>query len=244
VDLSAYLRPTDFLDFHHPAIAALVAEVGPGTERERAVRLFLRVRDDVRYDPYGITLDPAAFTASHTLEAKRGYCVTKAILYAATLRAIGVPSRLGFADVVNHLATSRLLELMKTDVFSFHGYAEAWLGGRWVKATPAFNATLCEKFGTDPLEFDGVHDAILQPVTRSGGRFMDYVKDRGTFDDFKMEALIDAWREVYPHFFAEQPGSPAGSGGNADPPLPAPAETPKGDFEAEAITERNRETSR
>ena len=34
------------------------------------------------------------------------------------------------------------------DLFVFHGFTEFWLAGRrWVKATPAFNIELCERFG-------------------------------------------------------------------------------------------------
>ncbi len=206
MDFEPYLRRTDFLDFDHPRVEALVREVPAGDDKARAAALFLRVRDEVRYDPYGISLEPASFAASATLERGKGYCVTKAILYAAGLRGLGIPARLGFADVRNHLATPQLCELMKTDVFSYHGYAEVWLGGRWLKATPAFNASLCLKFGAPALVFDGERDAVLQPLNSRGDRFMEYLKDRGTFDDFSLEAMLDAWREVYPHFFAgEQP---------------------------------------
>ena len=198
-----YLRPTPYLDWGHPAVSELArsASEGAATDRERAVRLYLRVRDDVRYDPYAVSLEPAALTASATLERGRGFCVTKAILYAAGLRALSIPSRLGFADVVNHLATERLRQMMRTEVFAFHGYTEVWLAGRWIKATPAFNATLCAKFGTAPLDFDGVRDSMLQPHNARGDRFMEYLRDRGTFDDFSLEAMLDAWREVYPHFY-------------------------------------------
>jgi len=223
VEHERYLRRTSYLDFDHPRVAVLVDEVrrGGGTPRELAVRLFLRVRDDVRYDPYSITLVKEAFTASSTLERGRGYCVTKAILFAAGLRALGIPARPGFADVINHLATRRLIEMMRTDVFSYHGYVELWLDGKWVKATPAFNASLCAKFGAPPLEFDGVHDAMLQPLNSGGQRFMEYVRDHGTVEDFDLEAMLRAWREVYPHLFA----------GQAE-------QTPAGDFDAEAAERR------
>lgn len=221
MDFTTLLRPTRYLDFHHPAVSALLRDATAGLtdERERAVRWFLRVRDDVRYDPYSVTLQPEDFAASATLERGRGFCVTKAILFAAGLRALGIPARLGFADVVNHLATPRLIELMKTDLFAYHGYAEAWLGGKWVKATPAFNAALCEKFGTEPLAWDGRSDAILQPMNRHGQRFMDYVRDRGTFDDFDLGDMLRAWREVYPHMFVGHPEL-------------------TGDFEAEAAAQK------
>jgi hypothetical protein len=56
-----------------------------------------------------------------------------------------------------------LLDHLGTNVFIFHGYAELWIADRWVKATPCFNLSLCERFGVMPLEFDGVSDAMLHP---------------------------------------------------------------------------------
>ena len=49
---------------------------------------------------------------------------------------------------------------MGTDLFVFHGYTELYLDGKWVKATPAFNLSLCTKFRVKPLEFDGRADSI------------------------------------------------------------------------------------
>jgi len=221
VDTAPLLRATFFLDAAHPSLVALAAEVsrGASTQREQAVRLFRWVRDQVRYDPYSVRLRRDAFTASATLAARRGFCITKAILYAAGLRALGIPSRLGFADVINHLATERLRALMRTELFVYHGYAEALLDGRWVKATPAFDAALCERFGVAPLEFDGVHDAVLQPVNARGDRFMEYVRDRGATDDFSYEDFLAAWTQHYPHLVS----SPLLGGG---------------DFHAEASSER------
>ncbi len=196
------LAATRFLDWHHPSIQALAAQVADAASpREKAVRLFLTVRDGVPYDPYTASVVPEQLTASACWERKRGFCVTKAILYAAALRAVGIPSRVGFADVVNHLATARLLELMRTDLFVFHGYTDAWLDGRWVKATPAFDRRLCARFGVAPLEFDGIHDAVLQPLTGKGARFMEYRVDHGSFDDFPYAQMVAAWRATYPHFF-------------------------------------------
>lgn len=199
---SVQLASTSFIDWQHPSIAALAARVADvPAAREKAGRLFLMVRDEVAYDPYSASFVAEELTASTTWERKRGFCVTKAILYAAALRAVGIPSRVGFADVVNHLATQRLLELMRTDVFVFHGYTDAWLDGRWVKATPAFDRRLCARFGVAPLEFDGVNDSVLQPMNGAGARFMEYRVDHGSFDDFPFEQMMSAWRATYPHFF-------------------------------------------
>jgi transglutaminase-like putative cysteine protease len=110
----------------------------------------------------------------------------------------GIPARIAFADVRNHLATPRLLDLIGTDLFIFHGITELWLEGRWVKATPTFNVTLCEKFGIRSLDFDGRADAVLHPFDRSGRRHMEYVKQRGNYADVPVESIMPAMLEAYP----------------------------------------------
>jgi transglutaminase-like putative cysteine protease len=224
--LEPYLIPTPFIESEHPAVVAFAREAAGSapSERERVVRLFYAVRDGIRYDPYTCGLSPELFRASITLERRRSFCIPKAILLAAGARALGVPSRLGFADVRNHLATRRFLELLRTDLFVFHGYTELFLGGRWVKATPAFNRSLCEKFGVEPLDFDGMEDAVLHPFDGEGKRFMEYVRDRGSFADLPLEEMGRAFRGHYGHLFDEQ-GKPIGE------------VMANRDFEAEAIEE-------
>ncbi len=49
---------------------------------------------------------------------------------------------------------------MRTEVFTFHGYAEMWLGGHWVKGSPAFDQNLCLGLGLAPLDF-GMENTML-----------------------------------------------------------------------------------
>ena len=198
------LASTYFIDHDHPAIVAFARDaVGQTTnERERAAKLFFAVRDGVRYDPYTLDADRARYKASAVLAAGRAFCVPKAILLAAAARAQGIASRLGFCDVTNHLSTPRLVELLGSTVFAFHGFTELLVEGRWVKATCAFNASLCEKFGVPPLDFDGTHDAVLQPYNAAGSRFMEYLKDRGSHDDFPLDEMLRVFREHYPRLMA------------------------------------------
>lgn len=202
-DLAPYLAPTQFLDSEEPSLVAFAKDaIGDAADdRTKAVRLFYAVRDSVRYDPYmtGVAVDD--FRASQILAQGRGFCVPKAIALAACARAVGVPARLGFADVRNHLATEKLRERMGTDEFVFHGYVELWLGERWVKATPTFNASLCEKFRVRPLDFDGEHDALFHPFDRDGNQHMEYLRYRGEFADFPMGEMLAAWQRSYPHLF-------------------------------------------
>src|SRR5712692_5625220 len=164
---------------------------------EQGVRLFYAVRDGFRYDPYQIDLTIAGMKASTALAARRGWCVSKAILLAACCRSIGVPARLGFADVRNHLSTERMRKRMRTDIFYWHGYTEMLLEGKWVKATPAFNIELCEKFRLLPLDFNGRDDSLYHPFDAKGNRHMEYVNYRGTYPDLPLEEIIQTFRQEY-----------------------------------------------
>jgi transglutaminase-like putative cysteine protease len=203
---AATLAATPLIDSDHPAVIAFAQRHAPGAdERERAVALYLAVRDGFRYDPYRVDLSPAGMKASRVLEIGVGWCVTKAALLAAAARAVGIPARVGFADVRNHLSTERLRQALQTDLFIWHGYTELWLGGRWVKATPAFNLSLCERFGLLPLDWDGREDSLYHPYDREGRRHMEYVHQRGSFDDVPLARIVadfaatyPAWRELDP----------------------------------------------
>jgi transglutaminase-like putative cysteine protease len=187
------------VDSDHPAVQAFAAEHARGAgDRERAVALHYAVRDGFRYDPYRIDLGTEGMRASTVLAQGYGWCVNKAALLAAAARAVGIPARLGFADVRNHLSTQRMRDTMATDVFVWHGYAELWLEDRWVKATPAFNLALCERFGLLPLEFDGRTDSIYHPFDKSGQRHMEYLRDRGAFTDIPLARILADFRQAYP----------------------------------------------
>ncbi len=204
---SAWLEPTEFLDFQQSAVQRFCeSTVGDATDpRQQAVRLFYAVRDGYWYDPYSSDMDRDAFRASNIVEDDRSWCVPKSILLTASARAVGIPARLGFADVRNHLQSEKLKATMGTDLFAFHGYSELLLGGSWVKASAAFNLELCRRFNTKPLEFDGTTDALLHPFDEAGNRHMEYVNDRGSYDDFPYEEMTAAFEEIY------GPG-PVGSG--------------------------------
>jgi len=199
----ATLAPTPLIDSDHPAVVAFAHRHAIGADdRARAVALYLTVRDRFRYDPYRVDLSPEGMRASAVLALGHGWCVTKAALLAAAARAVGIPARIGHADVRNHLSTERMRQAMGTDLFVWHGWAELWLDGRWRKATPAFNVDLCERFGLLPLEFDGVHDSLYHPYDRAGRRHMEYVHERGSFDEVPLAEIVAGFAAAYPQMAA------------------------------------------
>lgn len=201
-EMLQYVRPTPIIDSDSEDIIRFARTSSGDSDdaKEQAVRLYYAVRDGVRYDPYTFLLSAASMRASNTLKVGRGWCVTKAILLAACLRSKGIPARLGFADVRNHLTTARMREAMKTDVFYWHGYTSIFLDGSWFKATPAFNIELCEKFRIRPLEFDGTSDSIYHPFDLDGNRHMEYLRYRGEFADVPLDQMAKSLIEMYPEF--------------------------------------------
>ena len=204
-DFQVYLSPTEFIDCDSTEIIDFVDKEVSGIEStiDKAVKLYYWVRDNIRYNYFSVSLERHIFRASNILSAKDAFCIPKAILLTALVRAAGIPARLGFADVRNHLATKKLLKQIKTDIFVFHGYSDLYLNGKWVKATPAFNLSLCEKFKVKPLEFDGLSDSIFHPFDEEGHKHMEYLVDHGDFADLPWEMMINAFHEAYPHFFGK-----------------------------------------
>ena len=199
--LEPYLAPTWFLDWQAPAVQRFVDEaIGDAQDaRTRAVRLFYAVRDRIRYDPYRISYEPAGYRASQVIEDGYGWCVSKAGLLAACARAVGVPSAIGLADVVNHLNTEKLRARMGgIDIFYDHGYAALLIEGRWVKAVPAFNIELCERFGVRPTDFDGLDDALYQEHDAHGRLHMQYLTDHGTWSDLPLQQVREDMLRHYP----------------------------------------------
>ena len=199
-----FLSPGHFIDSQARTIVAFAAAAADGAhgQIDRALRLYLAVRDGIVYDPYLDFADPACYRASSVLARGRGFCVGTAALLAAASRAIGIPARVGYADVRNHLTSPRLYEFFKSDIFVWHSYTELRLDGIWVKATPAFDSALCQRAGIKPLDFDGRSDSLFQPIDPAGRRHMEYLKDRGSFADVPFELILADMRTHYPALIA------------------------------------------
>jgi len=199
------LAVTEFLDWDNDAVREFT-EKTIGTERDpvqQAVKLFYAIRDKIRYDVYGVDMTREGLKASSIIKNRAGFCIHKSILFAASARSLGIPSRLVFSDVKNHISTPALKALVGGDVFHYHAYAVAFLEGKWVKATPVFNAMLCRLFGIEPLEFDGTQDATLQLYDKDGNRSLEFIKHHGTYDDLPYTKCISELKHHHPRLFLE-----------------------------------------
>ncbi|GAA1528482.1 transglutaminase family protein [Dactylosporangium maewongense] len=214
-NLTGLTRPTYFLDHDHPVVAGFAAKALAGldegaTDVDKAVRLYYAVRDGILYDVYHADLSRAGLTASAVIGRGRGFCLHKSIVYAAVVRAAGIPSRITYGDVRNHLASPRLRDLVGGDVF-FHSLTTVHLDGRWVRATPVFNKLLCRLYGMAPLEFDGRADSLYHPFDGDGNRHMEFLKFYGDFDDVPFDLVISTMRSKHPKFLSSASTTPSGS---------------------------------
>lgn len=198
----AWLEPTWFIDSDSQAVAEFVAGAradlaADADDTAVAVALFHAVRDGFRYDPYVQAEGPEDYKASSVAATSANWCTPKSVLLTAAARHCGIPARLGFADVRNHLSSEKLATKMGTDLFIWHGYTEFLLDGHWRKASSAFNIEMCDRFGVKVLEFDGTADALMHPFDEAGKRHMEYVNQRGSFDDLPLDEIQADFDEIY-----------------------------------------------
>ncbi|MFJ4428880.1 transglutaminase-like domain-containing protein [Streptomyces bobili] len=197
--LGAYLAPAEYIDSDHPEIISFAASVTmPNMTAKEKVQQFYLAAREIRYDTSLDYSNAEVYRASSVLRAGNAYCVGKAALFAALCRCEGVPARVAFADVTNHLASDKLIEKMGTNLFAWHGFTEVFLENRWVKASPTFNSDLCSLFGVTPLDFDGNADAILQDYDGQGRAFMKYEVLHGSFHDVPAKFLASEIKRLYP----------------------------------------------
>ncbi len=190
-DFEIYLNPTPFLDFDSVEVSGFINEVIDLNKSrfDNLMKIYYTVRDSFLYNPYKISLTVEGFKASTVIKNGYGFCIPKAALLAASARAIGIPARLGYVDVKNHFTSEKLTKFFG-DVFAYHSYADIFLNGKWVKATPAFNASLCDLFNVAPLDFDGKTDSLLQQFNKDVKNYMDYLKDSGFFHELPFDNIL------------------------------------------------------
>ncbi len=198
-DLEYYLAPAEGIECGHRDILALARELARGSadEAEAAGRLFDYVRDTVRYNPYTPFHRMEDYLARTVLRRGRGYCVQKSALLCALARALGIPARLGFADISNHQLPAGLYEVLGSDVMYHHCFVEWWLRGAWRKATPSFEVPLVAERGWRLVEFDPEGDCLLPETDAAGRPHISYLRYLGHSQGVPLQEILDSWRAGY-----------------------------------------------
>ncbi|MGL4441028.1 MAG: transglutaminase-like domain-containing protein, partial [Bosea sp. (in: a-proteobacteria)] len=132
-DEQRFLMPTRYIDSDSGPIRDVAARLAPpdAPARTKGLAAFAFVRDEVRF---GFGSSFYDYSASQVLSSRIGYCNTKGTLFAALLRAMGVPARQVFVDIDAGILRGII---DPGTPFVDHSYVEAFLGGRWI-ATDAY----------------------------------------------------------------------------------------------------------
>lgn len=199
--MQSYLEETKFLNFNHPQFDDFLNKFQPSSHpTENAIKLYEFVRDAFLYDPYHLDLRDEALRASAIILKKRAWCVEKAIVLATCLRKVGVPARLGFAIVKNHVGVEKLTHYLRRPEIVFHGYVDVYLENKWSKCTPAFDTRICNFNKVDVLVWDGKTDSLFQEYVHEQ-QYMTYEHQYGEFDDVPIDLMHSEMKKFYPHLF-------------------------------------------
>jgi len=194
-----YLNPTYYMDYTKPAVLKKALELVNGipekNDIQKAIKLFYYVRDQIKYV---VEFDNEYYNrknlkASATLERGYGFCIQKAVLLAALARAVRIPSRLHFNDIINHMTSEKYREYVGSDKFIYHGYTELFLNGKWIEANVAFDKELSARKNWPIVNFDGVRPGLFAHQDGTGKPFIDYIKDHGTFADVPYTRILFGW---------------------------------------------------
>lgn len=144
--LDAYLASSEFIDFHHPAVAALAASLGDGSYAAPMIarRCFEYVRDSIAHTG-DAGHGPSTVRASEVLREKSGWCYAKSHLLAALLRANGIPAALCY----QRLSCSEYAD----DIYCLHGLNAVWLEPYgWYRIDPRGNKAGVDAQFAPPVE--------------------------------------------------------------------------------------------
>ena len=197
-DMGNYLRCTEIIDCDEESIRQKAQELTEGlqTDREKAVALYYFVRDTIRHNAYAQLYDLERYKASVVLEAGNGICQQKSVLLAALVRAVGIPARIGFVDVNDHQLSESFKQMIGgINVFPFHGFAELYIDGRWVHASPAYDLATCRRKRFVPVDFDGVNDAKDSRYTEDGEPHIEHIEYHGPYEDFPWDEIQAYYKE-------------------------------------------------
>ncbi len=203
-----YLTPSYYFDFEDENVQELIEEFKSDklSPKEKAIGIYLKIRDNWRYNPYHLSLLKSSYKASFIAQKPDGHCIEKSILLIACLRGLQIPARIHLAKVKNHIGVERFMEKFGTDEITPHGMVDVFLEGKWLKVSPAFNKELCEKCNVATLDFDGQNDSIFHEFDKSGNKFMEYLDDYGYFEDVPVDFILNNFKENYPEIMKRNKG--------------------------------------
>lgn len=196
----ACLTPTRYIESTHPAIVDCVERlrVRELATPARAAALFRFVRDEICYE-FMAKLTPEEYLASHVLQESKGFCVQKAVLLCALLRAAEVPCAIVLSDLVDHSLSPKIAGALGTNVMFHHGLNAFYVEGGWLKVDASLSPDVTMRKGYHLVEFDGTAEALLPETTLAGGPHATYARFHGTYAELPFDQMMNAFMVAYQH---------------------------------------------
>lgn len=197
-DPASALASTTFIESDHPALRSLVTQLNRAhpSSVDRAVAAFRFVRDNIAYE-FRAKLRPEEYRAAYVLQRKTGFCVQKAVLFVAVLRALNIPSALVLVDLKDRTIPQRISRAMGTDVMIGHGLAAVYLDGVWMLVDPTHDAVFAARKRYRVVEWSGVSDALMAATTEEGEPHAEYISTHGVFLDLPLAHLFRLFATAY-----------------------------------------------
>ncbi len=124
-DLTYYLNSSRIIDFFHPSILKIAADLGQNTSSEVALvkTVYEFVRDQIQHSN-DINAERVTCKASEVLKQGHGICFAKSFLLAAILRYLAIPTGFCYQKILN--SDSKLV---------LHGLNAVYLKstGNWIR---------------------------------------------------------------------------------------------------------------
>jgi transglutaminase-like putative cysteine protease len=163
---------------------------------EAARWLFEYVRDTVRYSLVVPVANLEDYLALNTLARGKGFCVQKSALLCALARTLGIPARLGFADIKNERLPGHLRRFTDGIIYH-HCFVEWFVGGHWIKSTPSFERELSNRHGWRLVEFNPSGDALLPATDLKGRPHVSYL----TYHGWRLGVPLAEFSEITDHHY-------------------------------------------
>lgn len=191
------LAATWFIDADNEAIRQRSRQVaGQGDSTAHATRLFRHVRDEIHYE-FRAKLSRGEYRASGVLANGKGFCVQKAVLLCALLRAADVPAALVLCDLKDFTLPPRIRDALGTDTMFHHGLNAIHLEGRWLLADASLSPDVVERKRYRRVDFDGTDDALFPATTIDGTPHAEVVRFHGLYADVPFEQMMEAFMGAY-----------------------------------------------
>ncbi len=204
VEVGRYLSKTKILDFEAPAIQATIAtrRWGELDLPDRVEQIYNFVKDEVKFG-YNERDD---IPASRVLRDGYGQCNTKANLFMALLRGVGVPNRLHGFTIHKALQKGALTgiwyKLAPRNIL--HSWVEVHLAGRWINLEGLildreYLHALQQKFATCKTTFCG-YGAYTEDLSSPKVNWIadhTYIQAKGINQNFGVFDTPDAFYSAH-----------------------------------------------